>query len=178
MIGERADAARDLAFELARAGEAAQHSDAPRPPTERQQNASHSCGGPRPRRSSSLRSVACGLPFLTHPPSPPAGLLRDDVHGSLGSHSATAARGASVCEQTGFHSGSLPDTAPLRDMTFRQFRQSVDETGVELATEIPAAHSQHPFSLREEAPLALVSLTSRKRSGSLDGSGVRACSSG
>ena len=55
-------------------------------------------------------------------------------------------------------------------MTFRQFRQSVDETGVELATEIPAAHSQHPFSLREEAPLALVSLTSRKRSGSLDGS--------
>ena len=48
-------------------------------------------------------------------------------------------------------------TAPLRDGTFRQFRQPVDETGVEIATEIPAAHSQHPFSLREETPLALVS---------------------
>ena len=56
-----------------------------------------------------------------------------------------------------FIAASPPDTAPLRDVTFRQFRQPVDETGVEIATEIPAAHSQHPFSLREETPLALVS---------------------
>ena len=104
------------------------------------------CRVARVPQTHSIKGIFHSQNNMTHPPSPPAGLLRDDVHGSLGSHSATAARGASACEQTGFHSGSLPDTAPLRDMTFRQFRQSVDETGVELATEIPAAHSQHPFS--------------------------------
>ena len=112
-------------------------------------------GGPRLRCASPTSAGASGSSFLTHPPSPPAGLVRHDGLGSPPARTRLRLRAVPPCvSRRGFHSGSLPDTAPLRDMTFRQFRQSVDETGVELATEIPAAHSQHPFSLREEAPLA------------------------